>query len=313
MARHHVTPHFTPWWLSALHLAPAEEVTTSAADALVLCLFKGPSRAAVAQATGLPATPCERLMDTAWPAPLPGGPGPGPGDPPTRPQMTAAANASPAGSRPHDQARQELAGADRAPATTIHPPPRTGKETVMSRLHTIRPLATFVTALALLTLALAITPHGAASAATTAVTYNLATVTVTPGTGSCDIPPCQVITYTFTGTGTTSTAGAPASGTFTWTFTPSKYSNSNACAFTQGTGTLAIIWQDASTTDVSFSFKARDAHTWAIKGQVASGGTNTFYPPTPTTPAEGVVGYPPNPCTGGTVPATISLYPPSPI
>ena len=87
----------------------------------------------------------------------------------------------------------------------------------------------------------------------------------------------------------------------------------NACAFTQGTGSLSIIWQDATTTDVSFTFKARDSHTWAIKGQVLAGGTNTFYPPSPPTPAEGVVGYPPNPCTGATVPATISLYPSAPI
>ena len=182
----------------------------------------------------------------------------------------------------------------------------------MSRLYRLRPLATFVTALALFTFALAVSPHGAARAATTGVTYTIATVTATPGTGSCDVSPCQVLSYTFTGTGTTSTAGAPATGTFTWQFTPSKYSNSNACAFTQGTGTLAIIWQDASTTDVTFSFKARDAHTWAIKGQVVAGGSNTFFPPSPNTPAEGVVGYPPNPCTGATVPATISLFPPSP-
>ena len=184
----------------------------------------------------------------------------------------------------------------------------------MSRLYRIHPLATFLTELALFTFALAVSPHGAARAATTpSVTYTLATVTATPNTGSCDIPPCQVFSYGFTGTGTTTSAGAPVSGTFTWTFNASKTSNSNACAFTQGTGSLSIIWQDATTTDVSFTFKARDSHTWAIKGQVLAGGTNTFYPPSPPTPAEGVVGYPPNPCTGATVPATISLYPSAPI
>ena len=184
----------------------------------------------------------------------------------------------------------------------------------MSRLHRIRPLATFLTALALLTLALAVSPRSAARAASApTVTYTLATVTATPNTGLCDIPPCQVLSYSFTGTGTTSTAGAPATGTFSWTFTASKVSNSNSCAFTQGTGTLLIIWQDASTTDVSFSVKARDAHTWAIKGQVASDSTNSFFPPSPVTPAEGVVGYPPNPCTGGTVNASISLFPPVPL
>jgi len=178
-------------------------------------------------------------------------------------------------------------------------------------MHRIRLLATFVTALALFTFALAVSPHGAARAATTGVTYTLATVTATP-TPSCDVGPCQVFTYSFTGTGTTTSAGAPQSGTFTWQFTPSKYSNSNACAFTQGSGSLSIIWQDASTTDVTFSFKAHDAHTWVIEGQVVSGGSNTFFPPSPNTPVEGVVGYPPNPCTGASVPATISLFPPNP-
>ncbi len=183
----------------------------------------------------------------------------------------------------------------------------------MSRLHRIRPLATFLTALALLTLALAVGPRSAARAAsTTEVTYTLATVTATPNFGSCDIPPCQVLSYTLTGTGTTSTAGAPASGDFTWTLIPSKYASGNVCAATQGTGTVDIIWQDASTTDVSFSFKARDAHSWVIKGQVASG-SNTAFPPNPITPASGVVGYPPNPCTGATVNASISLFPPQPI
>jgi hypothetical protein len=178
--------------------------------------------------------------------------------------------------------------------------------------HRIRLLATFVTALALFTLALAISPHGAARAATPTVTYTVATATATP-TPNCDVPPCQVLSYTVTGTGTTTPAsGVPASGAFTWTFTPSKYANSNSCAFTQGSGLLSIIWQDNSTTDVSFSFKARDAHTWAIKGQV-TGGSNTFYPPAPITPAEGVVGFPPNPCTGAAVPATISLFPPTPL
>jgi hypothetical protein len=37
-----------------------------AADDLVLCLFCGPSRAAVIQASNRLAIPCERLMDTAW-------------------------------------------------------------------------------------------------------------------------------------------------------------------------------------------------------------------------------------------------------
>ena len=63
---------------------------------------------------------------------------------------------------------------------------------------------------------------------------------------------------------------------------------------------------------MTFDFKARDAHSWAIKGQVTAG-SNAFYPTSPQTPVSGVVGYPPNPCTGTTVPATISLFPPVPI
>ena len=40
-----------------------------AADDLVLCLFQGPSRAAVIQASDRLGIPCERLMDSAWLAP----------------------------------------------------------------------------------------------------------------------------------------------------------------------------------------------------------------------------------------------------
>ena len=37
-----------------------------AADDLVLCLFQGPSRAAVIHASDQLGIPCERLMDSAW-------------------------------------------------------------------------------------------------------------------------------------------------------------------------------------------------------------------------------------------------------
>ena len=37
-----------------------------AADDLVLCLFQGPSRAAVIQASDRLGIPCERLMDSLW-------------------------------------------------------------------------------------------------------------------------------------------------------------------------------------------------------------------------------------------------------
>lgn len=179
----------------------------------------------------------------------------------------------------------------------------------MSRLHRIGPLAALVTALALFTLALALSP---ARAATTTVTYTLATATATPVTAPCDIPPCQVISYTFAGPGTTTSAAVPASGNFTWTFTPSKTSNSHSCAFTQETGTLDVTWADATTTEVSFSFKARDSHSWAIEGQVTAG-SSTVYPPTPATPASGAVSTPTDPCKGGPVAATISFTPPNPI
>jgi hypothetical protein len=42
-----------------------------AADDLVLCLFQGPSRAAVIQASGRLAISCERIMDAAWLGPCP--------------------------------------------------------------------------------------------------------------------------------------------------------------------------------------------------------------------------------------------------
>ncbi len=42
-----------------------------AADDLVLCLFQGPTRAAVIQASDRPGIPSERLMDAAWLGPDP--------------------------------------------------------------------------------------------------------------------------------------------------------------------------------------------------------------------------------------------------
>jgi len=48
-----------------------------AADDLVLCLFHGPSRGAVIQASDRLGIPCERLMDSAWLGPPPSHPGRG--------------------------------------------------------------------------------------------------------------------------------------------------------------------------------------------------------------------------------------------
>ena len=45
-----------------------------AADDLVLCLFRGPSRAAVIQASDQLRIPRERLMDAAWLSPHPHSP-----------------------------------------------------------------------------------------------------------------------------------------------------------------------------------------------------------------------------------------------
>lgn len=162
---------------------------------------------------------------------------------------------------------------------------------------------------ALVPLALFATQEGAA--ASTAVDYALPSVTAAPN-APCDVPPCQVFSYSFTGSGTTSTTGAPASGSFTLRFTASKYKSGSTCAFAAGSGTLSIIWQDSSVTDANFTFKAHDAHSWDIKGQVTSG-TNAAYPPTPTTPIGGLVGYPPNPCDGATVSASITMFPPVPL
>lgn len=135
-------------------------------------------------------------------------------------------------------------------------------------------------------------------------------MTATP-TPSCDVGPYQVLSYTITGTGTTTTAGAPAGQSFTWTLQPSRYSNSNGCAFTPGKRPAGDHLAGQHHHRRGLHLQGRDAHSWAIKGQVTDS-TNSAFPPTPVTPSSGVVGYPPNPCTGGAVSATISLYPPVP-
>ena len=156
------------------------------------------------------------------------------------------------------------------------------------------------------------TTQGSATASTNAVNYALPSVTAAPN-APCDVGPCQVLSYSFAGSGSTTTAGAPASAAFTLGFTPSKYKSGSSCAFATGTGSLSIIWQDNTTTDVTFTFKVHDAHSWDIKGQVTAGGTNTAFPPAPITPVSGLVGYPPNPCDGATVSTSITFYPPSPV
>jgi hypothetical protein len=46
------------------------------ADDLVLCLFEGPSRAAVKRASDEAGIPCERVMDSVWLGPHGGAPAP---------------------------------------------------------------------------------------------------------------------------------------------------------------------------------------------------------------------------------------------
>jgi hypothetical protein len=174
-----------------------------------------------------------------------------------------------------------------------------------------RHLAILAAALTFCLPAVVLTAGNGAGALPNAVDYALPSVTAAPN-APCDIQPCQVLSYSFTGSGSTSTAGAPASGTFMLGFTASRYKNGSSCAFAAGTGTGSIIWQDSSTTDVTFTFKEHDSHSWDIKGQVTSG-SNTAFPPSPATAFGGLVGYPPNPCDGANVTATVTFFPSSPI
>ena len=174
-----------------------------------------------------------------------------------------------------------------------------------------RHVALLAAALTIFVLPVMLTAGGTAGASSSAVNYSLPSVTATPSS-PCDVQPCQVFFYTYTGSGSTTTTGGPASGTFTLGFTPTKYKTGSSCAFATGTGTLSVTWADSTTTNATFAFKAHDAHSWDIKGQVTSG-TNPAYPPTPATPVGGLVGLPPNPCDGANVLATITFYPPTPV
>ncbi|MDP9227096.1 MAG: hypothetical protein M3P18_25270 [Actinomycetota bacterium] len=148
-----------------------------------------------------------------------------------------------------------------------------------------------------------------AGAATTTVTYAIAQAAATP-VCQCNDTSCgtTVIGYTVTGPGTGQfppTPTYPSSGDFTLTFSVARVFPSDHCRMKSGTGTLDVAWNDSTTTTGTFSFKARDSKTLSLSGDI-TGGTSPVYPPNPW---RGFVAYPPSPCLGGTVPASITLTP----
>lgn len=121
----------------------------------------------------------------------------------------------------------------------------------------------------------------------------------------------DVISYSFS-----STTGACAQNCTGWptdpvtaslTFSITRLSANNPCKAKAGTGTLDLSWPlDAATPTASgsFTFKARDSKTLTFAGQLTTSTVSVLYPPQPI---RGTIGFPPNPCVGGSTSATIVI------
>jgi len=142
----------------------------------------------------------------------------------------------------------------------------------------------------------------AAWAVSNSILYQLPSVAATPICNS-DLGCAGGVTgYIFAsvGTGTNRSPGDPGDGLFTLM----KTLPADPCHMKAGTGNLNVTWSDGSTTLGTFAFKARDAKTLSIAGQV-TGGTNT--PFLTGSALSLLVAIPTDPCAGGPSVGTVTL------
>jgi hypothetical protein len=138
------------------------------------------------------------------------------------------------------------------------------------------------------------------------ITYQLPSLAATPVCNSDLGCVGGVIGYTFAGagSGTNCTPTDPCDGAFTLSLVITKMIPNDPCHMKAGTGNLNVTWSDSSNTIGTFAFKARDAKTLSMTGQV-TGGTNTRFL---TGDALGaLVAYPTDPCAGGPTVGTVTL------
>jgi hypothetical protein len=89
----------------------------------------------------------------------------------------------------------------------------------------------------------------------------------------------------------------PIRGSFSLSLFGDRFVPPNPIRPKSGTGTLSVVWADSTTTQATYTFKARDSQTYALTGTV-TGGTNTTF--ATGTSFGGLVGLPPNPVEPGT-------------
>jgi hypothetical protein len=144
-------------------------------------------------------------------------------------------------------------------------------------------------------------PAGAAPS--TGVTYAIVDAVATPTCSSSE--PCVVDSYDYAGDGAGSSCQPvdPCRGTFLLRLIRQKAQPVDPCRMKTGTGTLGVVWSDASTTSGTFSFKARDSKTFSLTGQI-TGGNPRF---AVGAKLSGLVAQPVDPCQGGLVAASITL------
>lgn len=118
-----------------------------------------------------------------------------------------------------------------------------------------------------------------------------------------------VIGYSFTGPGTCQSGclSWPSGSTETaLSFSVARTFTSDACRMKTGTGTLDLSWPDdpLAVARATLMFKARDSHTIAFTGAITSSTTSALRI---SDRLKGFVGFPPNPCDGGTTSGSITF------
>jgi hypothetical protein len=119
----------------------------------------------------------------------------------------------------------------------------------------------------------------------------------------------DVISYTFRsqdGTCDACPAGWPTDPTtVSLLFSVTRVQKTDPCKMKIGTGTLDLQWPNDAATPTAqgtFVFKSRDSKTVVFSGRITSS-TAAVLPS--ADPLHGSIGFPPNPCTGGTALASI--------
>jgi hypothetical protein len=162
-----------------------------------------------------------------------------------------------------------------------------------------------IVALVLLGSLLALGPAQSTTAAPAGTYYVLPTVSVIPTI--CSGIECDTFTARYDYSGDGACAGCLPSdpyrvGNFSLTLVGTRAYPTDPVRIKSGTGTLTVVWADSTTTEATYTFKARDSKTYALSGTVTGGSSSRF---ATGTALDGLVGYPVDPVAPSTTAAAV--------